>query len=41
MAPGSLLATRLRQSGGFILRLRWELGEYASVPMRTPLVLAV
>ena len=33
MAPGSLLATRLRQSRGFTLRLPRWLGEYMSVSL--------
>ena len=40
MAPGSLLAARLRQSRGFTLRLLWGLGEYVGVPVPAPQVSA-
>ena len=38
MAPGSLLAARLRQTRRFALGLFWGLGEYASVLVPAPRV---
>ena len=36
MAPGSLMAARLRQSRGFTLGLLWGLGDYVGSPVPAP-----